>query len=150
MTFELNRKLVDGLAPSPTLGATGPPPSPAQQHAKSPHSDRTHRNGGPFNATHRRLIYSTKRVVNQCTVSSSKKDGNGILSFIFLQYFLWLGRNSYYHFRGNHRPRNVCSLNMAFYILRNMHIFLNNHVKLKSAVIMLKIQLYHNRNKLHF
>lgn len=91
MTFELNRKLVDGLAPSPTLGATGPPLSPAQQHAKSPHSDWTHRKAGPFNAKHRWMFYSNERVVNHCTVSSSKKDGNGILSFIFLLYFLCWG-----------------------------------------------------------
>lgn len=63
MTFELKRKLVDGLSPSPTLGATGPPLSLAQQHAKSPHSDWTHRKAGPFNAKHRRMFYSTERAV---------------------------------------------------------------------------------------
>lgn len=77
--------------------------------AKSPHSDWTHRNEGPFNAKHRWMFYSTKRVVNHCTVSSSKKDGNGILSFIFLLYFLRLGRNSCYHFRGNLGHRKVRS-----------------------------------------
>jgi len=32
----------------------------------------------------------------------------------------------------------------------SIELFLKHHVTLKTGVMMLKIQLYHHRNKLHF
>ncbi len=96
MTFELNRRLVDRLTLSPTLGATGLLLRPAQQRTKSPHSDWIHRDTGPFSAKHRRMFYSTKRVVNHCTVIQ-QKGWQWYFVFYFITIVCEVGWELYYY-----------------------------------------------------
>lgn len=113
MTFELNRRLVDRLALSPTLGATGLLLHPAQQRTKSPHSDWTRIE------TQVPLVPSTDgcfiawRELWTIVLCHPTKRMAMVFCLLFYYYILWGWIGSlllYYYFGGNLRAKKVCYL----------------------------------------